>query len=99
MAAETMKPSKASAAADRVKGAMQSAYGKTKIGVSNYAGNMRIAFDAGFCDGYHGLEYIPKKFGATVSAAVGYRQGLRARAAEDKTHARLARAESRGKKR
>ena len=99
MAAETKKPSKASAAADRVKGAMQSAYGKTKTGAKNHAEAIRIAYDAGFHDGFYGKEFIPDKFGAKDSAAMGYRQGVKARAAEDKAHQRLARAEGRGKKR
>ncbi len=50
----------------------------------NYKSDIRKAYDTGYARGWDDAYDIPKRFGAKIAAAYGYKKGIRNRRRSDK---------------
>ncbi|MBQ3220588.1 MAG: hypothetical protein IJB34_01350 [Clostridia bacterium] len=59
-------------------------YEQAKTSAKKYGSDVRSAYDVGYARGWDDAYNIPKRFGATTSAAYGYRKGVKNRRKADK---------------
>ena len=57
---------------------------KVKKSAKRYGTDLRTAYDVGYAKGWDDSYVIPKRVGAKVAAAYGYKKGLRNRRLHDK---------------